>query len=217
MNNRVKVAAIVWSLAACGSPECRIEQSTDGEQNCIYTYTDVRAPQGVMRNPEPLPFSQTFLLSSVECTTAGESDVRSANYTYNDAGHLLSERLVEGDRELYTETYTYHADGHLIQSTRVWDQSWDEEDGTTSYTQDDQGRVLTKEDGNRLRYTYDSEGRVQQTEYDIEANGTVNRRSAYVYNDDGHLLRIDVDHGASLDEGVDGTIDQTETFTTVCD
>mgnify|MGYP004060881073 FL=1 len=34
---------------------------------------------------------------------------------------------------------------------------------------------------------------------------------------DGHLLRIDVDDGASLDEGVDGSIDETRTFTTVCD
>ena len=46
---------------------------------------------------------------------------------------------------------------------------------------------------------------------------TVNRRSTYVYNDDGHLLRIDVDNSASLDEGVDGSVDETETFTTVCD
>ena len=218
MNNVLKMAMVLGSLVACSSPECRIERSTDGEQDCTYTYSDVRSPEGALMNPYPLPFKQTFLLSSKECTEQGESEARLVNYTYNDAGQLVSQRVVEGGSEYVTLTYTYDGDGRLTQRDQIWAESLDENDVSFSYTHDDQGRVLTEDDSsNQMRFAYDSEGRVQQTEYDIEANGTVNYRRTFVYNDEGHLLRIDVDNGVSLDEGVDGTIDETRTFTTVCD
>ena len=218
MTKTLTVTLILCAVAACSSPECRIEKSNDGEQDCTYTYSDVRAPEGALMNPYPLPLKQAFLLSSVECTEQGEPDARLVNYTYNDAGYLLSKRVVEGGSEYLTLTYTYDGDGRLTQGAQVWAESSDEDDVSFSYTHDDQGRVLTEDDSsNQVRFAYDSEGRVQQTEYDIEANGTVNRRSTYVYNDEGHLLRVDVDNGASLDEGVDGSVDETRTFTTVCD
>ena len=218
MSNVLKMAMLLGPLVACSSPECRIERSTDGEQDCTYTYSDVRSPEGALMNPYPLPFKQTFLLSSKECTEQGEPEARLVNYTYNDAGQLLSQRVVEGGSEYLTLTYTYDGDGRLTQRDQIWAESLDENDVSFSYTHDDQGRVLTEDDSsNQMRFTYDSEGRVQQTEYDIEANGTVNYRRTFVYNDEGHLLRVDVDNGLSLDEGVDGTIDETRTFTTVCD
>ena len=63
----------------------------------------------------------------------------------------------------------------------------------------------------RITYTYDSEGRLQQTETDRDADGSIDVRSTYTYDDEGHLLRRDGDDGA------DGNVDETETFTTQCE
>ena len=218
MNRLYAVGLAFACVLGCSSPECRVISSTDSADDCTYIYSDVATPEGVLKNPYPLPIKQSHLLASIDCYERGEDDLMQRRYRYNEGGQLLSESRLEGDQVLYTVSFDYDGEGRLTGSDLAWDPS-SQEDYTQSSTfrHDSEGRVIEEEqtDSNpathRITYTYDSEGRLQQTETDRDADGSIDVRSTYTYDDEGHLLRRDGDDGA------DGNVDETETFTTQCE
>ncbi|MBQ2697641.1 MAG: hypothetical protein IJF59_03105, partial [Clostridia bacterium] len=118
--------------------------------------------------------------------TLGSDELGSGRveYTYDAAGHLLSEQRTvhkkSGDRVTRT-AYTYNEAGHLLTVTDY------AADGTVSsllqYTVDDAGNILS-------RRKTDGKGRIaQHIEYTLDAAGAVVREVEYQYNTDNEPLR----------------------------
>ncbi|NER00769.1 MAG: RHS repeat protein, partial [Cyanothece sp. SIO2G6] len=123
------------------------------------------------------------------------------NYTYDDLYRLTEETINNGER---TIAYTYDNVGNRL--TRN-----DSAEGLTTYTYDDNDRlltdVLTSEDGTTIHtitHSYDDNGnlisRVQETDGMTET-------TTYTWNDDDRLVAVTTPEGNSIayeydDEGI---------------
>lgn len=144
--------------------------ATDGKsQSTSYVY-DARGRQKSQTDRLSGTTSFTYL-DTGQLASLKDAENQTTSYTYDDAGKKL------------TETYPDHSGGTPGSSTY----------GIVTFTNDDAGRVLRKQDqsGDTVTHTYDLAGRMTQRDYRTAANspsGTIADSDTFTYDAASRLL-----------------------------
>lgn len=130
-------------------------------------------------------------------------------FHYDEARNLiLKEELLWNGGIGERITYTYDSMSNLIETYRTWDGEFEK----ITYTYDSDGNEITKSKQNSYTFdddlteisTYDSSGNLFRVEYDELSDGSIDRRTTYIRNDDGLILELhrDEDGDGDYDERV---------------
>ena len=105
---------------------------------------------------------------------------KTTDYTYDNAGKLIKEVVIENGKVTLTASYSYDAVGNRLTKT--------ENNITTNYSYDKNNRLL--KEGN-ISYTYDNVGNLIKKQSTAET-------TEYVYNLDGKLSSVKKTSGSTV-------------------
>jgi RHS repeat-associated protein len=178
----------------------------DGASKTTYSYagnwTSVVDPAGNWKQYETDVFGNTLevvepdpgyspLVTSPPATPGTGSGILVTNYTYDFVSHLTNVSMVRAGTT-QTRTWTYSPTTLLLSNTTSPETGTASANGTTSYTYNADGTLITRTDplGQVTTYSYDSYQRVTQVTHGSDATQTYNYTYDTGTNGFGRLTQV---------------------------